>query len=405
MAQQFPFGEGPFGEGGFGGDDAVEVLADCGFGLGPFGLGPFGIGCLERWHATGVKVVAGYDGPQIVVTWAGPQERVDFLRIMRRQGAWPESESDPQAEKVYEEAGLAQSVGKFADVPENLAKLGTALTPGWWHYRIFTSAEGFLGMYESGGGSEGFDLAYDPDAFDDFMWDDLVPDSWGLVDTGTSQVRPVLHSVPATSERITLSERPDKEGFGRRFVRILALMLRRVLAHAEEVSFSWDLPEVRADALDRIAASLGVEAEPSATIPARRRDLMDARDRLLAKGTISVLDIAVRQEARLLDTADVSLIEMHNRVHYAWDPSNPDHVDPGLVIGQADMDGQVGDVSTYGWTPFVDTAYNERGLRIHLVRALDPDVRERVRGQIRRLKAGTVTVEVWEAGQMTFRET
>ena len=419
MAQCFPFGQGPFGQGAFGGCDDVVVHPDCGFGFGPFGEGPFGLGCASKYLVTGLKVVAAYDGPQMVLAWTAPTkpDGVTRLRILRKEREYPKAVDDADAVLVYDvSAAVDVAKAKFADTTKNTDKLGADPTPGVWHYyRIFTNfgdGGAFVG-FDSAGGSEGFDYCYDGSAFgldhafpdfDRHVWETLLPDSWGMEDGGTSQ-KTLSTYTHTTDERVVLTNSSEPEGFTQRFVRLWNLLALRTHSLARTVKDTWDAWNVRKDALPYLARILGVRddrREPNRV----RRDLLDAAEVHRGKGGYKLMQSMAWQIVGG-PSPPPSLVEMHTRLHRAWDPSDPDaDPSPGLWLGGAaeGLDSET-DTNTSAWSTDIDCAYHERGLRLYVAFKLDPDVRSELLDMIRRTKPATVTVELWEQGVFIARET
>lgn len=413
MALCFPFGEGPFGAGAFGGCDDAVIHPDCGFGLGPFGLGPFGLSCTPRYVVRGLKVVAAYDGPQMVLSWIAPIEpgKVDRLRILRRTMEFPRVVNDPRAVVVLDTPNA--TITKFADTVRNPAKLGSDPVAGVVHYyKVFTDVDFAVGLSDSLGGSEGYDLCYsagphdltfDFPRIDEMVWDHLIPDSWGATDALSSQRTLAALTDPATAEIAPLADSKESEGFAERFVRIWILLAWRAYAHARTVRDIWDVWAVRADALRHLAMVLGTDVDDRGTIGTLRRDVLDAVHRHRRKGSKVLIEIMARQ---ITGQTAAILVEMTPRIHSAWNPQSPDaELSPGLIIGRADDVDAVGDPNTYCWNPTMDTTYNERGWRLHFDVPLDADDRSFLLAVLRSGKPVVSTVGVWEVGTNTILET
>jgi len=415
VAQCFPFGQGPFGNGEFGGCDPVVVHPDCGFGFGPFGELPFGLGCAGKYHVTGVKVVTGYDGPQMVLSWSAPTDPTDLtrLRILRKEREYPKSVNDLGAVLVYDAVTVADMAAvAFADTTKNTKKLGADPLPGvWYYYRVFTDFGG-VSAYDSAGGSEGFDYCYDGSSFglgfdfpgfDDFVWETLLPNSWGAEDMGTSKKTLSMYT-HTSDERVNLAPIAEPEGFTRRFVRLWNVLALRVHEMSRTVKSTWDVWNTRLDSLAYLAHMLGVRddrREPSRV----RRDLLDAADVHKAKGG---LDLMQRMAWQIVGGSSApTMIEMHTRLHRAWNPQSPDdNPSPGLYLGaSSELLDKETDVNTTCWSNTIASPYNERGLRMYVSMSLDADVRAELLDMIRRTKPATATIEVWEAGVFIARET
>lgn len=412
-----PFGLQPFGLGPFGGVQQPNNNPDAGFGVGAFGLGPFGVAWADR-VITDLKVFAGLEGPQIILNWTPPPAHIDSLQIYRKEGEFPKGPADPGAILVYDLLGdAAWTATKFSDEATNPVRQGGSAGPTagvWYYYRIFTGevkpedglADGFI-AYDPLGGSEGFDLAYNVDTFDDFMWD-LLPDVWGLLDEETSQQALTLVTDATTGERTVLTTGKLPEGFGRRFVRILALLLRRAFVHAAETHQVWDLERVRADLLRNIEWILQVNLTNVDTYRAWRSRIRDQVYRHRSKGAKAFLEIVAEQEARLFGGKPTASIEMHNRVLYSWasDHANPQNA-AGLLWEVVNL-GRVeksDDPNTYCWSPDPTSSYNERGWRLYWDNGLidfaaGRDAIEDIAEELGHLKPATVLAEVWEEANL-----
>lgn len=417
MANCHPFGNGPFGQGAFGGCEQQHIHPDCGFGNEPFGWGPFGMGCKGKYVVKGFKVWAAYDGPQMVMTWTAPEkpEEVGRVRILRKEREYPKSTTDPEAVTVFDT--VDPTVTKFTDTSRNTAKLGADPTPGVvYYYRAFTETLRLPGdLYDDNGdGSEGFDYCYDEsahdlsyvfDPIDDAVWYHLIPDSWGLEDVSTSQQTLSMYTDPTTDERTVLLDKAHSEGFAQRFVRIWTLLFWRSYAHARTIRDVWDVWAVRADALRHLAEVLGARIDERDTFNVWRRNLLDVVGQHRAKGSKTLLAIAVEQVVG--PDNPITIIEMWTRIHSAWNPQSPDDetLSPGLIKGaDADKVDLKDDPNTYCWNPKATSSYNERGWRVYLDKALTEDTRARLGDVLKALKPVVVTAEIWEAGTLTRQE-
>ena len=282
-------------------DDPVQA-AGPGFGFQAFADMAFGV--LQDGHATNTKVWSGYDGSQLVINWTEPEGVFDRYYIMRKEREFPKSITDPDAIKVYDSA--VKTTTKFADVEGNLNRVAGSAAPSdytWYYYRVFAdnSKDTLPPFMGSSGESEGFDLAYPPDGFDHFMFNTLLPDIWGAFDTATTQKVLGKFTDAVTDERVTLTDSVTSEGFMERLVRAIALAIRRLFVHADEVHQHYDFQRVRADALRHLEWYLQASFRDWETYNNWRSRLQDIAFRHPQRGVNTFLKTIAQQEMRAPD--------------------------------------------------------------------------------------------------------
>ena len=409
---------------------------------GGFGGGAFGGEGANDGHdwftrtAIDTKVWSGYDGPQLIITWTNPKQIVlqlnppqvvgeityDKLRILRKEGEYPKSVNDPEAITVFSaenDDGVTETA--FSDSADNVNRVaGTAApTAGrWYYYRIFTKYQEGAWTYDRfGGQSQGFDLAYDPNSFDDFVWLNLLPSYWRSKDPDTSQKLLTLFTDTTTDERVNLAEsRNDiEEGFSERFLRILSLVIKRIFVYTAENHQCFDFQHVRADALRHLAYYFGGSHQlwdewivpASDTYRTWRSRLQDSVYQHKLKGRKDWLDIVHNQHMPGIDP--MASVEMSTRVHYAWNPQEPDTIRGGLTFepnnnGLASRKIEMSDdPNYYCWHSSVESPYNERGWRVYYNPIYDPVTFARIASSMLYGIPRSVTYELWHKKGQIFK--
>ena len=380
----------------------MEINNLLGFGWGGLGSGLFGL-MWSNHVVTGLRVYAGWEGPQIVLTWTLPAGFIDRLRIYRKTGEYPKNPADPEAVLVYDTgAGLGVvTVTSFADTTENPLKVGAAPEAGtWYYYSVYTESAKDGVPPVTADSARGFDLAYSLDDFESDTWRDLFPDSWHGADTGTSQRRLVGAVDTATNERFVFTDTPEPRGFAERFWGILARLHRRLFVHTDEIWQTYDFARVRADAMRHLSYMLGAPLYSRDSFRVWRSRLQDAPYLHRTKGSFDCIDAITKQDVAQGDYT--RLVEMHTRVLYAWNPQDPNTVNGSWVVDDTPNQEESDDISTYCWSAALESPYNERGLRLYWDDfLLTPYERWRLTEELRGAKPFTVTFEVWEQGWRT----